>query len=272
MGFNGWLAMMSYTKSIEKARVIFKENEMKKIQVEGKVAFVSGSNRGIGKALTIALLEHGAKKVYAGARNITKLESLKSCYGDRLVPVELDVTSDQSITNAANLATDVEILVNNAGIFSVGNFLKGNLLESLHTNFEVNVWGLVKLTHAFLESLRAKEAAAIVCVSSIIGLASMPMGLTYCASKAAVHSVIQGLRGELKDSKILVSGVYPGPIDTDMTKELEMDKDSPENVAENIIKGLIAGVEDIFPDSMSSEVGKAYFESPKAVESKFSGF
>lgn len=242
------------------------------MQIDGKVAFVSGSNRGIGKAVTIALLEHGAKKVYAGARDITKLDSLKSCYGERLVPVVLDVTNDHSINQAASLAKDVEILINNAGIFSVGNFLNGNLLESLHTNFEVNVWGLVKLTHAFLETLREKDTAAIACVSSIIGLASMPMGLTYCASKAAVHSVIQGLRGELNDSNILVSGVYPGPIDTDMTKELEMDKDSPENVAENIIKGLIAGDEDIFPDSMSSEVGKAYFESPKSVEKQFSAF
>jgi len=210
--------------------------------------------------------------VYAGARDITKLESIKSSYGDRLVPVELDVTNDRSISQAATVAKDVEILINNAGIFSVGNFLNGNLLESLQINFDVNVLGLVKLTHAFLETLKKQDSAAIASVSSIIGLASMPMGLTYCASKAAVHSVIQGLRGELKDSNILVSGVYPGPIDTEMAKDLDMAKDSPENVAENIIKGLQAGVEDIFPDSMSSEVGKAYFESPKAVEKQFSGF
>ncbi|MFT5749638.1 MAG: NADP-dependent 3-hydroxy acid dehydrogenase YdfG [Ancylomarina sp.] len=245
---------------------------MRKMQIEGKIAFVSGSNRGIGKAVTIALLEHGAKKVYAGARDIKTLNSLKSCYGDRLVPVELDVTNNESIANAANLAKDVEILINNAGVFSVGNFLGGNLLESLQINFDVNVLGLVKLTHAFLETLRKQDSAAIASVSSIIGLASMPRGLTYCASKAAVHSVIQGLRGELRDSNILVSGVYPGPIDTDMTKERKMDKDSPENVAENIIKGLKMGEEDIFPDAMSSEVGKAYFESPKAVEEQFSVF
>ena len=245
---------------------------MKKMKIEGKIAFVSGSNRGIGKAVTIALLEHGAKKVYAGARDITTLNSLKSCYGNRLIPVELDVTNDESIANAANLATDVEILINNAGVFSVGNFINGNLLESLQINFDVNVLGLVKLTSAFLETLKKQESAAIASVSSIIGLASMPMGLTYCASKAAVHSIIQGLRGELKESNVLVAGVYPGPIDTEMAKDLDMTKDSPENVAENIIKGLKDGLEDIFPDMMSSEVGKAYFESPKAVEKQFSGF
>lgn len=242
------------------------------VSVEGKVAFVSGANRGIGKAVTLALLERGAKKVYAGARNPTSLNSLKACYGDRLVAVELDVTRDESIAEAARLAGDCEILINNAGIFSVGNFLSGNLLESLNTNLEVNLWGLVKLTAAFLPNLRKQKSAAIACVSSIIGLASMPMGLTYCVSKAAVHSTIQGLRGELKDSNILVSGVYPGPIETDMTKDLQMDKDSPENVARYIIDGLESGLEDIFPDAMSSEMGKLYADSPKELEKQFSGF
>ena len=188
-----------------------------------------------------------------------------------MVPVELDVTNDRSISQAATVAKDVEILINNAGIFSVGNFLNGNLLESLQINFDVNVLGLVKLTHAFLETLKKQDSAAIASVSSIIGLASMPMGLTYCASKAAVHSIIQGLRGELKDSNILVTGVYPGPIDTEMAKDLEMEKDTPQNVAKNIVEGIKEGLEDIFPDVMSSQVGEAYFASPKAVEAQFSG-
>lgn len=242
------------------------------VSVEGKTAFVSGSNRGIGKAVTVALLERGAKKVYAGARNTASLKSLKACYGDRLIPIELDVTQDESIAEAARLAKDTEILINNAGIFSVGNFLNGKLLESLQTNLEVNLWGLIKLTAAFLPELKKQNSSAISCVSSIIGLANMPMGLTYCVSKAAVHSTIQGLRGELKDTNILVSGVYPGPIETDMAKDLEMDKDSPENVAKHILDGLESGLEDIFPDAMSSEMGKLYSESPKELEKQFSEF
>ena len=80
----------------------------KQILIQGKVALVSGSNRGIGKAITIELLEKGAKKVYAGARNIGSLEELKSQYGDRLVPVELDVTKDNTISQVAENAKDVE--------------------------------------------------------------------------------------------------------------------------------------------------------------------
>lgn len=212
------------------------------------------------------------KKVYAGARNVSTLDKLKMVYGERLVPIELDVTKDSTIKNAAKMATDVEILINNAGIFSPGNFMDGNLLESLQTNLDVNVWGLVKLTNAFLEILKNKETAAIVNLSSVAGLASMPMALTYSASKAAVHSIIQGLRGELKTLNISVIGVYPGPIDTEMTKGLEMEKDSPKNVAKSIIKGIKYGVEDIFPDLMSLHFGEAYFSSPKATEEQLSNF
>ena len=244
----------------------------KKISVEGKVALVTGSNRGIGKAITIELLENGAKKVYAGARDISSLNELKEQYGDRLVPIELDVTNDEHIANAARVALDVEILVNNAGVLAFGNFSGGNVLESLQANLNVNLWGVVKLTNALLGTLKNQESSAIVTVSSVVGLANMPSGLTYSVSKAAVHSVIQGLRAELNDSNVLVSGVYPGPIDTDMAKDFDMPKDSPETVAKNVIQGIKDGSEDIFPDAMSKQVGEGYFSSPKAVEAQFANF
>ena len=242
-----------------------------KVSINGKTALVSGANRGTGKAITETLLDNGAKKVYAGARNVDSLNELKEKYGDRLVPVELDVTKDQTILNAAKMATDVDILVNNAGVLLPGNFTHGNMLESMQANFDVNVWGLTKLTNAFFNSIKARESAAIVSVASVVGLANMPVASGYSASKAAVHSIIQGLRGELKDSNVLVCGVYPGPIDTDMAKGFEMQKDSPENVAKNVINGIENGVEDIFPDVMSEQVGQAYASNPKGVEAQFAG-
>lgn len=242
------------------------------VSIEGKVALVSGSNRGIGKAITIELLENGAKKVYAGARDVSSLGDLQEKYGEKLVPLALDVTSDDSIAAAAETADDVEIFVNNAGVFAFGSFTNGDLLASLQSNLDVNVWGFVKLTKALLGTLQKADSAAILCVSSVVGLANMPMGLTYSASKAAAHSVIQGLRGELAGSNILVAGVYPGPIDTDMTKGFDMEKDSPETVAKNVVKGIEAGTEDIFPDAMSQQVGEAYFASPKAIEKQFANF
>ena len=95
----------------------------RRISIEGKVALVSGANRGIGKAITIELLENNIKKVYAGARDVNSLNELKEKYGERLIPIELDVTKDETIENVSKTATDVEILVNNVVILcpSTGN-------------------------------------------------------------------------------------------------------------------------------------------------------
>lgn len=243
-----------------------------KINVEGKVAFISGSNRGIGKAIVVEMLESGAKKVYAGARNISSLSALAEKYGERIVPVQLDVTNDESIKNATASLSDVEILINNAGVLAPGGFTTPDALDNLMSHLSVNVFGLVKLTNALVDSIKSKESGAIVNVSSVAGLGNMPMLGTYSASKAIVHSITQSVRGELANDNILVAGVYPGPIDTDMAKGFEMEKDSPENVAKNIVASLANGEEDIFPDVMSTQVGAGYASSPKGIEKEFAAY
>ena len=243
-----------------------------KVNPKGKIVLVSGSNRGIGKAITIELLEKGAKKVYAGARNIATLSELQTKYGDRLVPIALDVTDDASMKAAASQVDDLDILVNNAGVFSLGKILSDKANSSLKQNLDVNVWGLINLTNAVIDHLRKDSETAIVNVSSVTGLANMPMAATYSVSKAAVHSITQGMRGELANTNTLVIGVYPGPIDTDMAAGLDMPKDTVENVARNVVQGLINGTEDVFPDTMSAQVGAAYATTPKGVEKQFSTF
>jgi len=243
-----------------------------KINVAGKTVLVTGSNRGIGKAILIELLERGAKKVYAGARNITTLDDLKSKYGERLIPIQLDVTNEQDITNAAALADDVEILINNAGVGAYGGFFGEGAIAAFDQNLAVNVYGLINLTKAFVQTLKEQEEAAIVNISSVAGLASMPVLGTYSATKATVHSITQSFRGELAQDNILVSGVYPGPIDTDMAKDFDMPKDSPENAAKAILDGLAEGKEEIYPDPMSTQVGEGYSTNPKGIEQEFAAY
>ncbi len=125
-----------------------------KVNPTGKIAFVSGSNRGIGKAITIELLERGAQKVYAGARDVSKLANLKQEYGDRLVPVQLDVTDTNSISKAASQVEDLDILVNNAGISSWGQILSDDVSSNLADVLKVNVWGLVHLSNALIRLLK----------------------------------------------------------------------------------------------------------------------
>lgn len=246
-------------------------NEIK-VSPRDRVIFISGANRGIGRAITIELLKKGAKKVYAGVRDLKSMNDLKSEYGNRLVPIYLDLRDDKSIIKATKPCKDIDILINNAGVYEAGGFCSDETLDSMAANFEVNVWGLVKLTVSLVDRLKQRESAAIVNVSSILGLASMPVGGVYSASKAAVHSITQGLRGELLTNNILVMGVYPGPIDTAMTKDLDMEKDSPVNVAIEIVNGLIEGKEYVFPDAMSKQVGELYLTEPVAVEKQFAHF
>lgn len=239
------------------------------IMPAGKVAFISGANRGIGKAITIALLENGAKKVYAGARDVHSLNNLMSHYMDRLIPVGLDVTDNNAIAEAVESARDINILINNAGVLQPGGFFSKDTLDTFKTQLEVNVLGLMKLSNAFVDILRKNRPAAIINISSVAGLGNMPMIGTYSATKSAVHSITQGMRAELASEEILVMGVYPGPIDTDMAKGIDMEKDSPENVAKNILKALTEGQEDVFPDIMSKQVGQDYMQNPKAIEKAF---
>ncbi len=240
-----------------------------KLNLKDSVVLISGANRGIGNAIALELLARGAKKVYAGTRDLGAIDATESSYEGKLVPLQLDVTDEASINNAAKLATDVDILINNAGVLLGDSLLNSDSLNNLKIHFDVNVIGLMKLTQAFLPSIRSKAKGAIVSISSLAGLGNMPVIGSYSVSKAAVHSIIQGLRGDLTNESVAVIGVYPGPIDTEMAKGFEMDKDSPQAVAKSIADGIENGVEDVFPDQMSLQVEPLYMGNPKAVETEF---
>jgi len=131
--------------------------------------------------------------------------------------------------------------------------------------FDVNVFGSLAVSQAFAPAL-ARNAGAIVNVVSVAGLVNFPIILSYSASKAALHSLTQATRASLQGQGTYVAGVYPGPIDTDMAKVIEMEKATPAEAAAAILDGLEAGDEEIFPDPMSRQVGAQYLASPKALE------
>ena len=237
-----------------------------------KTALVSGANRGIGRAIVVELLEKGARKVYAGARNVDSLASLQETYGDRLVPLALDVTNPATIALAAAQVEDLDLLVNNAGVLVFGSVLAENAEESLKQNLDVNVFGVINLSNAMADKLKKESETAIVNISSMAGLGNMPMLGTYSVSKAAVHSITQGIRAEMAPHNTLVTGVYPGPIKTDMTVGFDMEMDTPQNVAQSIVQGLSDGTEDVYPDMMSREAGTYYASSPKGIEQQFAAF
>lgn len=242
------------------------------MKIQDKVMMVTGANRGIGRALVEALAKAGAKKIYATARDESAFGALSAIDPKRVVPLRLDVTNPAHVEAAAARAADLDVLVNNAGLLASFNVLTSSRAD-LQRDFETNFFGVLDLTRAALPALvrAAKEgrAPAVVNVLSVVSLASMAGLGGYAASKAAAMSLTQSLRAELAKQGIDVHAVFPGPVDTDMTKGIEMPKSTPASVAAAILAGLERGDADIGPDPMSADVLSTWRSSPKAVEQMF---
>lgn len=234
-------------------------------KIENQTAIVTGANRGIGRAIVDALLARGASKVYAAARNTDSLSDLVATHPNRVVPVQLDVTDQGQVSAAAEVAADASIVINNAGVLKGEPLLDGNL-ESARQEFEVNYWGPLYVTRAFAPILKANGGGTLLTISSVAGLSSFPVLPAYSDSKAAAHSLISGARFTLAEQGTTVIGVYPGPVDTDMAKGIEMEKASPASVAGKILDGIEDGTEDIFTDSMAEGYAAPYAAGQKTLE------
>jgi NAD(P)-dependent dehydrogenase (short-subunit alcohol dehydrogenase family) len=240
-----------------------KEETMNAQRIDGAVALVTGANRGIGRALTEALLARGARKVYATARNPEALRTLRD---ERLVLLQLDVTDEDQIRAAADAASDVELVFNNAGVALPGGIADSTVLDRARREMAVNYFGPLQLLSRLAPALARNGGGAIVNIDSTAGLTSVPFIPTYSASKAAPHSLTQAARVLLGAQGTSVFGVYAGPVDTDMTRGFELPKTSPRDVAFAILDGIEAGREDIFPDPFAVDFGRQFESSPKASE------
>ncbi|MEM1304572.1 MAG: SDR family oxidoreductase [Planctomycetota bacterium] len=228
-------------------------------EVAGKVALVTGANRGIGKVILQTLLANGAAKVYAAVRSLDSAQPLIDAHGDKVAAVQVDYNKPETFTAAADAAGDVQLVINNAGILKNSTPLDSAAIDTLQSEIDVNVFGLVRLAQAFVPVLKANGGGAVVQLNSVASLKSFLPFATYCASKAASYSLTQALRDQLAEDGIAVLSVHPGPIATDMGNDAGFpDADPPELVAEAIVAALAAGDFHAFPDTMAKMVGGAY--------------
>jgi NAD(P)-dependent dehydrogenase (short-subunit alcohol dehydrogenase family) len=239
------------------------------MQPNESIAFVTGANRGLGRALVEALLERGAPRVYAAARTPASLESLVAAAPERVRAVALDLADGASIAAAAAAAPDLTLLVNNAGAAAFAAPLEADR-EAVEREMTINYLGTLDATRAFVPALE-RNGGAVVNVLSLLSLASAPAMAGYSASKAAAHSMTQALRPTLAARGIAVHGAYPAGIDTDMLAGIDAPKSAPRVVADGILDGLVAGEEDIFPDPNARQMAVTWRSDPKAFERAFAG-
>jgi NAD(P)-dependent dehydrogenase (short-subunit alcohol dehydrogenase family) len=225
---------------------------------------VTGAARGLGRHLVDALLDRGAPKVYALARDTTKVRQ-----DARIVPVTFDLLDAASIEAAARRAADATLLINNASTAEFAGPLDASR-TAVDREMAANYHGTYAAIRAFVPVLEA-NGGRIVNVLSLLSLASSPPMTGYSASKAAAHSLTQALRPVLGARGIAVHGVYPAGIDTDMVAGIDTAKTPPEQVAAGLLDGLAADQEDIFPDPNSQAMAPTWWSNPKAFERVFSG-
>ncbi len=179
-----------------------------------RTVLVTGASSGIGRATTLKLLNEGYC-VYASARNLTRLKSLAANGANIL---ELDVTQDQSMQRGVDRIMGecgrLDILINNAGYGSYGALEDVPLDEARH-QFEVNLFGLGRLTQLVLPRMRKQSFGKIVNITSVGGKIYEPLGSWYHATKFAVEGLSDCLRLELKPFGIDVIIIEPGPIKTE---------------------------------------------------------
>jgi NADP-dependent 3-hydroxy acid dehydrogenase YdfG len=177
-------------------------------------AVITGASSGIGAATAVRLADEGFD-VVLGARRMDKLREVAEASGGR--PLPLDVTDGGSVAAFAQEITELDVLVNNAGLAS-GLQPVGELEEDrVRLMMETNVLGLLRTTQALLPKLEAGDGGHIVNVGSIAGFETYPGGAGYTASKHAVRAISQTMRIDLLGRPIRITEVSPGMVETEFS-------------------------------------------------------
>jgi 3-oxoacyl-[acyl-carrier protein] reductase len=192
--------------------------------LSGKIAIVTGCNRGIGKSILDIFVEHGAT-VYAIARKIDSLQCSEE--SSRVIPCYLDVTDKNAIKDlfltVKKNAGKLDILVNNAGVMQ--DALLGMITEhQIHTTFEVNVFANILMMQYASKLMTKQQSGSIINLASIMGIYGNTGQIVYSASKGAVIAMTKSAAKELAPQHIRVNAIAPGIISTDMLHSVPHEK------------------------------------------------
>lgn len=241
------------------------------MQLSNSVALVTGANRGIGRVFVAELLKRGASKIYVAARDTASLKDLLKEGDRRLVPLPLDVTDPDQVAAAASIASDVTLLINNAGYAAFEGALSAPDSDDARREMEVNYFGTLALTRAFAPTLANAGGGALLNMLSMLSLVSLPVAATYSASKAASLSLTRSLRAELGAQGTQVVGVLAVQTETEMGAKLPEPRMTPQEVVTDALDAIEAGTNDeIVAGNQSRAIYAAFVADPKALQEKMS--
>jgi NAD(P)-dependent dehydrogenase (short-subunit alcohol dehydrogenase family) len=218
------------------------------MKIENAVVLVTGANRGIGLAFATELLARGARKVYAAARDPATITQRG------VHALRLDVNKPEEVAAAAALASDVTLVINNAGIAQPGGFLAADSEEVARRIFETNFFGMLRISKAFAPILERQGGGAFLNVLSVASWVSGGGLAAYAASKAAAWSLTNALRTELAAQKTQVLALHMAYVDTDLTRGFDVPKSSPETIVKRALDGLESGLDEVLADELTAQV------------------
>ncbi|MEU6024841.1 SDR family oxidoreductase [Micromonospora sp. NPDC047134] len=227
------------------------------MNIADQIALVTGANRGIGRQFVLELLARGARKVYATARRPETL----SFDDPRVVPLRLDLLDHDTIRAAAATATDVTVLVNNAGIATGAQLVTGDLTE-VRREMDTHFWGTLEMIRQFTPVLAAGGGGAIVNVLSALSWFAAPGTGSYSAAKAAEWNMTNAVRLELAPQGTLVQGVLLGAADTTMSAGYDGPKIEAREVPRLSLDGLEAGSIEVIVDDWTAMVKSSLSGDP----------
>jgi NAD(P)-dependent dehydrogenase (short-subunit alcohol dehydrogenase family) len=222
------------------------------MQISGAIALVTGANRGLGRQFATQLLERGAAKVYATARR----PELVDLPGAEVL--RLDITDPVSVKAAAATASDVNLLINNAGITTGANLVGGDL-ALIRREMDTHFWGTLSVIRAFAPQL---SGGAILNVLSALSWFAADGAGGYAAAKAAEWNLTNAVRLELATQKTLVTGLHLGAADTDMMAWYDGPKTDPAVVVRAALDGIEQDRIEVLADEWSVQTKAALAEDP----------
>ena len=271
---------------VASAQEVERPEPQKTAPVDGSVVLVTGSNRGVGLGFVEVLLERGAKRVYATARNPRNLPDVVALDPSRVVPLQLDVNNEEHRRAAAAQAKDVTWIINNAAypgsrIPAERRIRSATTLDDSKLVMETNCWSPAELARLFIPIILSNGGGAIANVLSAASWFCLPEYSSYSLSKAAAMMMTNGLRAELDRDPILVASVFTGGVDTRASPAGTKGGISPNEHAHQVIDAMGRGDTDVYaagskgmrelinadPEAFERGRIKRFYESPLTIRS-----